>query len=133
VSARAKLIKPEVDSRMEAIFEFPDGIAGHVVCDMLTPRLFDSFLHVRGDAGEMSVLSPFQPHWFHWLTIRTSKGTHRGMIKGENAYASQLRTFARAIRGEGTLSTNPTDAVNNMRLIDAIYEKAGLALRGSRS
>jgi predicted dehydrogenase len=131
VSARAKLIKPEVDSRMEAMLEFPDGITGHVLCDMLTPRLFDSFLHVKGDAGEMSVLGPFQPHWFHWLTIRTSKGTYRGMIRGENAYASQLRTFARAIRGEGAISTNPNDAVHNMKLIDAVYQKAGLVLRGS--
>jgi predicted dehydrogenase len=79
----------------------------------------------------MSVLSPFQPHWFHWLRIRTAKGIHQGMVKGENSYTSQLRAFAKAIRGEGILNTNPDDAVNNMRLIDAVYEKAGLALRGT--
>jgi predicted dehydrogenase len=130
IGAKAKLIKPQVDSRMEATLEFPNGVTGRILCDMLMPRLFDSFLRVKGDAGEMSVLSPFQPHWFHWLRIRTAKGIHQGMVKGENSYTSQLRAFAKAIRGEGTLNTNPDDAVNNMRLIDAIYEKAGLALRG---
>jgi predicted dehydrogenase len=131
VSAKAKLIKLQVDSRMEATLEFPNGSTGRILCDMLTPRLFDSFLRVKGDAGEMSVLSPFQPHWFHWLRIRTAKGIHQGMVKGENSYTSQLRAFAKAIRGEGILNTNPDDAVNNMRLIDAVYEKAGLALRGT--
>ena len=130
ISAKAKLIKPQVDSRMEASLEFPGGVTGRILCDMLTPRLFDSFVRVKGDAGEMSVWGPFQPHWFHWLTIRTSKGTSRGMIKGGNVYVLQLRAFARAIQEGSPLSTDPNDAVGNMRVIDAIYAKAGLALRG---
>jgi len=35
------------------------------------------------------------------------------------------------IRGEVQLNTNPVDAVGNMRVIDAIYEKAGLQKRGT--
>jgi predicted dehydrogenase len=98
---------------------------------MLSPRLFDSFLHVKGDAGEMKVLGPFQPHWFHLMMVRTSKGTHRERVKGGNIYALQLRNFVKAIHGEISLSTNPEDAVNNMRVIDAIYEKAGMKRRGT--
>ncbi len=129
--AKARLFKPEVDSGMQANFEFPDGSTGRILCDMLSPRLFDSFLHVKGDAGEMKVLSPFQPHLFHWMMVHTSNGTRREHVKGENSYALQLRNFAKAIRGEISLSTNPDDAVNNMRVIDAIYEKAGLKRRGT--
>lgn len=131
VNAKAKLFNADVDSGMEATLEFPNGSTGRIMCDMLSPRLFDSFLHVKGDAGEMKVFGPFQPHWFHFMTVRTSKGTRREHIRGGNIYALQLRNFAKAVRGEISLNTNPDDAVNNMRVIDAIYEKAGMKKRGT--
>jgi len=130
-SAKAKLYNTDVDSAMEANLEFPNGSTGHVMCDMLSPRLFDSFLHVKGDAGEMKVLSPFQPHLFHWMTVQTSKGTRWEHVKGKDSYALQLRNFAKAVRGEISLNTNPDDSVNNMHVIDAIYDKAGLKRRGT--
>ncbi|MBK9924681.1 MAG: Gfo/Idh/MocA family oxidoreductase [Anaerolineales bacterium] len=131
VDAKARLFKPEVDSGMETNLEFADGSTGRILCDMLSPRLFDSFLHVKGDAGEMKVFGPFQPHWFHFMTVRTSEGTRREHVKGGDIYVLQLQNFVKAIHGEISLSTNPEDAVNNMRVIDAIYEKAGLKRRGT--
>jgi len=130
LSAQSKLARPQVDSRTEAHLEFPSGAQAHVVCDMLSPRMFDSFLHVKGERGEMKVIGAFQPSWGHWLTLRTEKTSWRGMVRGKNMYAQQLRNFANAIRGGTLLSTNPNDAVNNMRLIDSIYEAAGLPIRG---
>src|SRR6185369_9194443 len=47
--AKARLIRPQVDSRMESQLRFPNGTEAHVICDMLSPRLFDSFLKVQGD------------------------------------------------------------------------------------
>jgi hypothetical protein len=38
---------------------------------------------------------------------------------------------AKAIRGEVDLTSGPDDAVANMRVIDSIYEKAGLKPRGT--
>ncbi len=128
--AKARLARPQVDSRMESHLSFPGGAEARVICDMLSPRVFDSFLKVQGDAGEMTVISPFQPHWFHLITVRNAKGVKRGQIKGESAYVSQLRTFADAIHSGAPFNTNPEDAINNMKVIDAIYEKAGLQLRG---
>jgi len=129
-AAKAKLVRPQVDSRMEAELSFPNNISAHIVCDMLSPKLFESFVKVQGEAGGMKVFNPYHPHWFHWMTVRTSKGTRRERIKGENIYALQLRAFADAIHKGTPLNTNPNDAANNMRVIDAIYERAGLALRG---
>ncbi len=133
MEAKAKLIRPQVDSRIEADLQFPNEVNAHIVCDLLSPRLFQSFVKVQGEAGEMKVVNPYHPHWFHWMTVRTAQGTRREHVKGENIYALQLRAFAKAIRGEMSLSTNPEDAMNNMRVIDAIYEKAGLKLRGIAS
>jgi len=128
--AQAKTIKPNVDSRVEANLTFPNDLSAHIVCDMLSAKLFDSLVKISGDAGEMSVLNPYHPHWFHWMTIHTPRGTQRGQVPGENVYSLQLRAFAKAIRDGSPLSTDANDAVHNMRLIDAIYENAGLALRG---
>ena len=127
--AKAKVIKPQVDSRIEADLSFPNDIRAQIVCDMLSPKLLETFVRVKGEAGEMKAVNPFHPHWFNWMTIHTAKGTRREHVKGENIYALQLRAFVKAISNGASLSTNPNDAVNNMRVIDAIYEKAGLKLR----
>jgi predicted dehydrogenase len=79
----------------------------------------------------LQVINPYHPHWFHWLTVQSAAGTRRKHVRGENAYTLQLRAFAQAIHGKMRLNTDPADATGNMRLIDAIYEKANLKLRGT--
>jgi len=130
IAANAKLIKPEVDSRMEADLKFPNGVDARVVCGMLSPRLFDSFIHVHGDAGEMKVFNPYHPHWFHRISIRTGDRKWRGTVEGDNVYALQLRAFVDAIRADKQPVTDAANGVGTMRVIDTIYAKAGLALRG---
>jgi predicted dehydrogenase len=129
--AEARLFAPQVDHKMTANLSFADGRTAHLECDMLSPKLFRSILRVKGDEGRLSVLSPFQPHWFNWLTVHGNKRTYRKMVRGENSYTLQLRAFVSAIRGELILNTDPSDAIGNMRVIDAIYEKAGLKQRGT--
>jgi predicted dehydrogenase len=97
---------------------------------MRSPKLFTSVLRVDGEAGSLRVLSPFQPHVFHRLTIRKPGVTVRERVPGENSYTLQLRAFVKAIRRGTKFSTDPTDGIGNMRVIDAIYEKAGLKKRG---
>lgn len=130
-SAQARLFSPQVDHKMSADLSFADGRTAHLVCDMLSPRLFRSSLQVQGDAGTLHVTNPYHPHWFHWLRVRGRNGSHSEHVRAENVYALQLRAFIKAMRGEQKLNTDPADAVNNMRVIDAIYEKAGLNKRGT--
>ena len=129
--AEARLCASQVDHKMTADLTFADGSTAHLVCDLLSPRLFRSFLKVEGEAGRLHVFSPFQPHWFHWLRVQGVKGTYSGQVRGKNSYGLQLRAFARAIREGMKLNTDPIDGIGNMRLIDAIYEKANLKLRGT--
>ena len=129
--AEASLFAPEVDRKMTADLSFTDGRTAHLECDMLSPRLFRSTLKVEGEAGTLRVINPYHPHWFNWLTLRGRNGTYSKWIRGENTYALQLRAFIKAIRGETKLNTDPPDAMGNMRLIDSIYEKAGLKQRGT--
>ena len=131
--ARAQLFAPQVDHKMTADLSFADGRTAHLVCDMLSPRLFRSMLRVEGDAGTLRVINPYHPHWFNWLNLRGRNGSRSEHVRGENSYALQLRAFIKAIRGETKLNTDPADAIGNMRVIDAIYEKAGLQQRGSET
>lgn len=130
-SATARLLRPQVDHNMVANLSFADESTARLECGMLSPRLFRSVLKVEGDAGRLRVLSPFQPHWFNWLTVNGKNGKHSEQVRGDNSYVLQLRAFIKAIRAEQKLNTNPDDAICNMRVIDAIYEKAGLRLRGT--
>jgi len=128
--AEARLFAPKVDRRMTADLSFDDGRTAHLACDMLYPRLFRSSLKVDGSEGKLEVINPYHPHWFHRLRVQGNKGSYSENTYKDNPYALQLRAFLKAIRGEGKLSTNPEDAIHNMRVIDAIYEKADLKLRG---
>lgn len=129
--AQARLFAPRVDHKMTADLSFADGRTAHLECDMLSPRLFRSRLRVEGSDGHLQVFNPFHPHWFHRLSVKGRSGNLTEQGRGENSYALQLRAFVKAIRGEVKLNTDPADAIGNMRLIDAIYEKAGLKWRGS--
>jgi len=129
--AEARLISPQVDRKMTADFSFTDGRTAHLVCDLLSPRLFRSSLQVRGDAGRLSVINPYHPHWFNWLSLHGHSGKSSEQVRGENVYSLQLRAFVKAIRGEMELNTDPLDGIGNMRVIDSIYEKAGLKKRGT--
>jgi predicted dehydrogenase len=129
--AQAHLYRPQVDHRMSADLSFEDGRTARVVCGMLSPKLFTSVLKVEGDAGSLRVLSPFQPHVFHRLTIKKAGVTVHERVPGENSYTLQLRAFIKAIRRGTKLNTDPMDAIGNMRVIDAIYEKAALKKRGT--
>jgi predicted dehydrogenase len=130
-NAEARLFAAQVDRRMSADLSFADGRTAHLVCDMLYLRLFRSSLKVEGSEGKLEVINPYHPHWFHRLKVQGQKGSYSENTYKQNAYVLQLRAFLRAIQGEKKLSTDPADAVANMRVIDAIYEKAGLQKRGT--
>lgn len=129
--AEARLFAPEVDRKMTADFSLADGRTAHLECDMLSPRLFQSSLKIQGSEGTLQVINPYHPHWFNRLTVQGRNGKHSEQVHGDNVYALQLRAFIKAIRGGVKLSTDSSDAIGNMRVIDAIYEKAGLKKRGT--
>ena len=86
---------------------------------------------MRGDRGELDVLNPFAPQFFHRLKLRTPAGSRVERVRSEPTYTHQLRAFVRAARGEAPVATDGRHGVANMRVIDAAYRAAGLAPRGS--
>jgi len=130
VRAQAKLAAPQVDRSMEAVFRFSNGCTAHMLNSFLSPNLIRITAKIIGERGELYILNPFVPHRLHWLTVHTAAGKRRERFPGETTYTYQLRAFVQAVRGETTIPTDAVDGVANMRVIDAIYEKAGMKPRG---
>lgn len=129
VSAQAKLRDPQVDRAMTAELRFAEGHTGRVRCSMWSSRLLEITAHVVGERGEVRLLNPVTPQFFHRLSIRSSDGKRVERFPRRPSYAYQLDAFAGAVlRGE-PVKTTPADAVENMTVIDAIYRTAGLPLR----
>ena len=129
VSAQAKLRDPQIDRAMTAELRFAGGHTGLVRCSMWSSDLLQISARVVGEHGELRVLNPVVPQFFHRLLVRSADGKRVERFSHRTSYAYQLDAFAAAVlRGEA-VKTTPEDAVENMTVIDAIYRAAGLPLR----
>jgi predicted dehydrogenase len=131
LSARARLARPGVDRFMRADLAFPGGSTARMTCSLLSRSLLRLSLVVRGEAGTLSLFNPIAPHVFHRLTLRTGAGRVRERLAGEPTYTGQLRAFVESVRTGTPPPTDGRDGVANMAVIDAVYEHAGLARRGT--
>ena len=129
VGARALLSSPKVDRAMFADLRFPDGRTGRIHCSLFSRTLLKILLRVVGDRGEMRVFNAVAPQFFHRLSVTTEAGTRREKVPGEASYTGQLRAFVDSIRTGESPPSDPADGVKNMRVIDSIYEAAGLPIR----
>lgn len=131
LSAKASLISPGVDRRMEAEMEFGDGLTGRLVCSLLSSTLLRVQAIVKGELGEMRVANPILPQIYHVVKGRTGTRRYQERVSGDATYVYQLRAFVQAVRAGCPILTGPTDAVANMKVIDAVYDAAGLRQRGA--
>jgi predicted dehydrogenase len=128
--AEARLSSPKVDRCMTADVTFADGRTGRMRCSMFSWTLFDISARVVGDRGEMRVFNPVAPQFYHRLTVRTAGGKRVERVPRSSTYEHQLRAFADCVNSGTPVLTSARDGVANMRVIDAIYERAGLPRRG---
>jgi len=129
VSAQAKLRDPQIDRAMVAELQYPDGHTGRVRCSMWSANLIQISARVVGEHGELRVLNPVAPQFFHRLSVRSANGKRVERFSRRPSYAYQLDSFAAAALRGDPVKTKPEDAVVNMTVIDAIYRAAGLPLR----
>ncbi len=130
VEARAKLLSPQVDRRMDARFRFENGVTATMTCSMLSPALLRFGATIIGARGEIRILNPWLPHLFHRFSVRTPAGRQRESFPGDSTYTHQLRAFVAWAQGGPPAFTHGRDALANMAVIDAVYDAAGLSPRG---
>jgi predicted dehydrogenase len=131
VSAEAKLRSPDVDRAMRAELQFSGGHRGRITCSMWSHWVLQTYARVVGDRGEMRVVNPTSPQMWHRMRVKTADGTRTERFSKKPTYEYQLEAFCAAVRrGEPTL-TPPEDSIANMRVIDAVYDAAGMTPRGT--
>jgi predicted dehydrogenase len=133
VSAKAKTIKPNLDRWMRAELRYSNGLSGTMTCALLSSTLLKIGVKVTGDLGTLTVFNPTGPQMGYRMTVRTNGTKRRVKVQGAKkpTYNYQLEAFTNAVRDGGPVLTPPADSVANMRVVDAIYEAAGLPARGT--
>jgi len=132
-SATAQLISPQVDSAMEAQLQFDGNVTAKLKASFRDSSLIgDISVTVKGDKGQVSMFNFLVPHFYHKITVQVGNTSRVEKVPGESTYYYQLKSFVEQIRGGERSTTDAEDAVKNMRVIDAIYEKAGLIKRGQK-
>ncbi|KAI8870456.1 NAD(P)-binding protein [Ramicandelaber brevisporus] len=141
-----ELDEPQIDSEMEFDLEL-DRLDG----SKITASAFFTFnapagargpprhhITLRGSKGSITVNGFLLPFAEHSIVIEDKEtGSSSTEVLGDEAkhttYYYQLIEFANAVKTGERSKWLPgaSSAVNNMKIIDAIYDKAGLKRRGS--
>ena len=119
---------PGVDEWIEADLEFPSGSTGAANCSMAAPAVRFS-LRVIGTNGEARAHNLLAPPDDDRITVAIGGDERVERLGTRTSYTYQLEAFTRWVREGGTIPTDADDAVENMRMIDAVYEMSGMGLR----
>lgn len=150
-----------VDERMEARLRLPGGVEGRVVAGLRMGLFKDGGLFaaralVEGDRATLRVFNFLLPSSYHWIEVSPTpnadadaslkpncqRRVEKLYCNGETTYELQLRAFADAVRshesgcvvaGGPGMPGSAEDALENMEVIDEIYEKSRLGRRNGYS
>ncbi|HTW07526.1 MAG TPA: Gfo/Idh/MocA family oxidoreductase [Acidimicrobiales bacterium] len=122
-----------VDVTMEADLEFAGGLPATISSSMVANEsVWPEAMTFRavGREGEVEILNPMAPQLGHRVTATLADGTKvNEVLDTPTSYVHQLRAFCRIISGEEAPLTGGQDSIDNMKVIDAIYEASGLGMR----
>jgi predicted dehydrogenase len=130
-SARARLGAPGIDVAMEADLALPGGATARMSCSMEPTAPMQVMFEAHGERGSLSVVNPLAPHRGHQMILKTTAGEKHEQFEGDSTYTYQLRAFVAAVRGGPAMPTDGDDGVVSMKIIDEVYRKAGLPVRGA--
>lgn len=133
LEAEAGLHGTLIDRWMRATMRLPSGGDVRLFVGMRCSTLLSVSMRIVGSRGRIDILNFIKPEVYHRLKIRTEAGVRRERVPGGSTYAAQLEAFAEAVRDGTEPITTIADAVNNARVIDALYLAAGLPVRGDEA
>ena len=115
-----------VDVATRASLSFASGTTADVQTLMSedAPQQHFSQVTIAGEKGRMTLENPIAPHNGNKITTEVDGISLSESVAGESTYYYQLQHFIAAVDGSEIPITGGEDAVNNMRLIDAIYDAA---------
>ena len=131
--AEAGLHSTLIDRWMRAQMRLPSGCDVGLFVGMRCSKLLSVSMRIRGSRGSIGILNFIKPEVYHRLRVRTEAGVRKERVPGGSTYKSQLEAFAKAVHDGTQPVTTISDAVNNARVIDAVYLAAGLPVRGDEA
>lgn len=128
--ARAGLHNRQIDRWMRATMRFDAGSSVDLYVGMRSSRLLSVSSKFVGSHGSLNVLNFIKPEVYHRLSITRRGKTTVEQVPGGSTYAAQLAAFVAAIKTGTPIKTSTAEALKTINVIEAIYEKAGLPVRG---
>jgi predicted dehydrogenase len=130
VAATPTLLHPEIDVAMRARLAFPGGAEAVFECSHKA-EAFETWVTVEGEHGALHCDNPFLPTQGVSVTVDVGGESRTTVFDEPPTYVFQARALAQVIRDGAPVLTPGADGVGNMAVIDAVYRKAGLAVRGA--
>lgn len=131
MSATAEVGPEKIDAALGAGLEFPSGVSAYIHSSMKSENQ-DIRFEIEGTKGSLVAVNPLAPHTGdNNLTIATDRGMTSGPIHAGTTYHHMLRAFIDHVRLGAPFPTKGRDSIANMAVIDAMYEAAGLPVRGT--
>lgn len=131
VRATARQSRPGIDRWMRAELAFSGGASGRFTVSLYGAVPLRIGLRVTGSDGELRILNPTMPQFYSRCSVRDAEGTRRERFPRVATYRYQLEAFADAVLDGAPTLTPPSDSIANMRVIDAVYEAAGMQPRAA--
>ena len=118
-----------IDRAMSATLRFPDGPRASIKASIWSAAFELPRLTITGTEGSLSVSSPYHPQFGSTIRIRSRSGKTKQRVSKASTYTLQLEAFRDAIQNGTPLKSGLQDSLAMMRVIDAIYLKAGMQPR----
>jgi predicted dehydrogenase len=131
VEATPEMLNAEVDRTMTAKLRFPSGCTAELSTS-LSKDPWELRLAVTGSKGKLDATNIIVPHFGHEWILQTDGKETRESFDMTPTFVFQWREIADVIRLGIPARTPISDGIANMRVVDDIYRKAGLRIRGLR-
>jgi len=132
ITASASTGGPQIDITMQAQLQFANGAIADIGSSMAEhlSRTPDTSLVLEGSLGSIEVTGLITPQLANSIKVFTAGLERQYSVPGHSTYYYQLQHVQDCLQGRATALTGGCDAINNMRLLDQIYQQAGLLSRG---
>lgn len=119
---RVEQVAPQVDNWMRAHLRFPSGITGIVECGFLGNYSLEWSISAECERGSIRLSD-------NELTCVTRGRVVHETVRPTPTYLRQLDAFSKQVRGQPSRAPPIERAITTARILDAMYEGAGLAPR----
>lgn len=132
MNANCELTPSGVDGYTRATIRFANGVSARISCSITRNK--PMYAYVRGDAGAIFIHAPFSPTmdmrgiWYSQYVFLLRQGAAVQSLRFPKirTYTCQLQAFRDAVLSGTQPETDIREGVANMRIIDAIFKKAGV-------